>query len=267
MQSIQLTSCLNSHSTWLSTEKHLTYMFFHILSKPRSFSNLNQRAFWLDRKCPTGEVFQSCLLYASFPTTYECHTDTPVSRWHVMTQCCPLIQPHAVPSHTGETLWENGCADQSPLIENVILTELVSADRWRILTACPLSFYRWSLLQSLTGRNKSCLSCPSPTLCLRMSPTPHLTTTPASLGPTSCRGPNTNTPLSFLLLLCVVERHKCLCAGVPGSFPPGQTAAHSRPVFYLQVSGQWQQRHILQDDSETPGGEFRLYKTSECVQM
>lgn len=46
------------------------------------------------------------------------------------------------------------------------------------------------------------------------------------------------------------------------SFPPGQTAAHSRPVFCLQVSRQRQQRHVLQDDSETPGGEFRRSNVS-----
>ena len=54
---------------------------------------------------------------------------------------------------------------------------------------CPhLSSCRWSTLRSLTGLSASCPSCPSAALCLRTSPTLHLTTTPVSSGATSCRG-------------------------------------------------------------------------------
>ena len=57
-----------------------------------------------------------------------------------------------------------------------------------VLTCPHLSSCRWSTLRSLTGLSTSCPSCPSAALCLRTSPTLHLTTTPVSSGATSCRG-------------------------------------------------------------------------------
>lgn len=70
-----------------------------------------------------------------------------------------------------------------------------------VLTECPhrassaflLSSCRWSMLQSLTGLSASCPVCPSLTLCIKMSPTPHLSSTHVTSGPTSCRGTSLQT--------------------------------------------------------------------------
>lgn len=56
-----------------------------------------------------------------------------------------------------------------------------------------LSSCRRSVLQSLTGLSASCPVCPSLTLCIKMSPTPHLSSTHVTSGSTSCRGTSLQT--------------------------------------------------------------------------
>lgn len=79
---------------------------------------------------------------------------------------------------------------------------------------CPLSSCRWSTLRTLPGLNRCCPGCPSPTLCSRMSPTPHPASTPVSSGPTSCRGDQKHkqTRLFYFINTAAIWRfwHSCI---------------------------------------------------------